>query len=154
MRYQSITEEQWATVTSAAIDAQQLEKYAVGLTKRLKALFDDEHHKKSLGVTFGVLEDGTSWSIESPFGVARAHLGIFTSEAGMYGKYVIQRQQRNPKDEPIWLQVWALRLTLQGMVHPGEEGGEPINLRTSSLNHSDDAIVHLGLSLLYASGQE
>jgi hypothetical protein len=154
MRYQSITEEQWATVTSAALDAQQLEKYAVGLTRRLKALFDDEHHKKSLGVAFGVLEDGTSWRIESPFGVTRARLGIFTSEAGMYGKYVIQRQQRNPEDEPIWLPVWALHLTLQGMVHPGEEGGEPINLRTSSLSHSDDAIVHLGLSLLYASGQE
>jgi hypothetical protein len=154
MRYQSITEEQWATVTSAAIDAQQLEKYAVGLTRRLKALFDDEHHKKSLGVAFGILEDGTSWHIESPFGVARAHLGIFTSEAGMYGKYVIQRQQRNPEAEPIWLPVWALHLTLQGMVHPGEEGGESINLRTSSLSHSDDAIVHLGLSLLYALGQE
>ena len=154
MRYQSITEEQWATVTSAADEAQQLEKYAVGLTRRLKALFDDEHHKKSLGVAFGILEDGTSWSIQSPFGVARAHLGIFTNEAGMYGKYVIQRQQRNPGDEPIWLPVWALHLTLQGMVHPGEEGGEPINLRTSSLSHSDNAIVHLGLSLLYALGQE
>ena len=154
MRYQSITEEQWATVTSAAQDAQQLENYAVGLTRRLKALFDDEHPKNSWGVTFEILEDGTSWRIESPFGVARARLGIFTSEAGMYGKYAIERQHKNPEDQPIWLPVWALHLTLQGMVHPGEEGGEPINLRTSSLTHSDDAIVHLGLSLLYALGQE
>ncbi|MFW0754944.1 hypothetical protein ACN1C3_09330 [Pseudomonas sp. H11T01] len=154
MRYQSITEEQWATVTSAAEEAQQLKIYAVGLTKRLKALFDDDHPKKSWGVTFEILEDGTSWRIESPFGVARAHLRIFTNEAGMYAKYVIERQGKDPKDEPIWQQVWALHVTLQGMVHPGEEGGEPINLRTSSLNHSDDAMVHLGLSLLYALGQE
>jgi hypothetical protein len=153
MRYQSITEEQWATVTSAAEEAQQLKIYAAGLTTRLKALFDDQHPRKSWGVTFEVL-DGTSWRIESPFGVARAHLGIFTSEAGMYGKYLIERLGKDPRDEPIWQPVWALHLTLQGMVHPGEEGAEPVNLRTSSLSHSDDSIVHLGLSLLYALGQE
>jgi hypothetical protein len=154
MRYLSIPEEHWATVTSAVEESAQLKKYAVRLTARLKALFDDEHSKKTLGVTFETLGDGTAWHIESPFGVARAQFRVFTGETGLYGKYVIQKLNNDSGDKPFWHQVWALRITLQGLVHPGDEGGELISLRASLSNRSDDAILHLGLSLLYSLGQE
>ncbi|MGV8901419.1 MAG: hypothetical protein ACOH2O_04200 [Pseudomonas sp.] len=154
MRYLSIPEEHWATVTSAVEESAQLKKYAARLTARLKALFDDDHSRQTLGVTFEILGDGTAWHIESPFGVARAHFRVFTRETGLYGKYVIQKLNNDPEDEPFWHQVWALRITLQGLVHPGDEGGELISLRASLSNRSDDAILHLGLSLLYSLGQE
>lgn len=153
MSYQSITEEQWATVTRAAEEAQQLKTYAVRLTVKLKEYFDDEHSRERLGVRFEVLGDDTSWRIESPFGMARAHLRIFTNEAGLYAKYLIERQHKCPADQPAWQPIWAIHITLQGVAHPGHDSAEPINLRASS-NHADDAIVGLGLSLLYALGQE
>jgi hypothetical protein len=153
MSYQSITEEQWATVTSVAEEALELKKYAVRLSAKLKEYFDDEHSKDRLGVRFEVLEDATSWRIQSPFGVARAQLRIFTNEAGLYAKYLIEKQSKDPADQPIWQSVWAIHITLQGVAHPGHDSTEPINLRASS-NHADDAIVGLGLSLLYALGQE
>jgi len=152
MGFHSVSEQDQSKVRYAVRDAGQVLDCARRLSGQLKALFDKPHPTEHWGVSFVELENGESAEIQTPFGMARASTSIHINQDGVYGRYLIEKQTKNADGELVWRSAWVIRISRDWVVYPGEEGGEPVDVRDYFPGASNNDVARLGLSLLYSIG--
>ena len=153
MSFPIVTEQHHSKIRYLVRESDLIFQSARALTAKLKGVFERSHPKEYWGVSFDVREPGHSANIETCFGVARASTTIHVNQDGVYGRYLIEKQQKDDRGELVWSAVWIIRITNEGLVYPGDSGGDPIDVRDSFFpGGSDNDIVGLALSLLYSIG--
>ena len=153
MSFPIVTEQNHSKVRYLVRESDQVFQSARALSAKLKDIFERSHPKEYWGVSFEVLEPGHSANIETRFGAARASTTIHVNEDGIYGRYLIEKQKKDDRGELVWVAAWVIRISSEGVVYPGESGGDPVDVRDNFFpGGSDNDTVRLAMSLLYSIG--
>ncbi|MGX1185162.1 hypothetical protein AB7M29_002841 [Pseudomonas sp. F-14 TE3623] len=153
MEFLPVTPEQRELVSTPVMDAEQISGYAVSLVARIQEIFDHVNLKERLGVSATTDKDGVSADFETVFGRVRSALSFFTSEEGIQGRYIFEKEVKGPLGEPAWRVVWGLRITKDGLVFRGGKDA-PIKARVSMRGRDDIEAYELALSLLHMIGAD
>ncbi len=145
MEFGRFSEEQINKVRYAVDDAAKLKRRAEGVIQGIKKVFDDPFPKESWGVSFEPSPQG--WiAIDTPYGAGRGRLELSVGPKGSVGKFIIEKQMRNPFDQAEWVKVWHFRMDENG-TFGGDETSNPYLV--SGFN-TDNGYAMLALSILYA----
>lgn len=100
-------------------DVGQVRDYSIGLVKGLGEIFNAA--KSRWEVTFTAPDD-TSFELSGPIGLVRARLTFGVEDAGVFGRFVIQKQIHDEYDRKLWANIWAIRVSKDGDVRAGDTG--------------------------------
>lgn len=100
-------------------DVDQVRQYAAVLASTLGEIF--KAAKSRWEITFTASDD-TSFELSGPFGLVRAKLILGMEDAGLFGRFVIQKQIHDEYDRMLWTTIWAIRVSKGGDVRAGDTG--------------------------------
>ncbi|WP_415769287.1 hypothetical protein [Pseudomonas sp. LB3P38] len=152
MGFPVVTEQDQNKVRYLVRESEQVLKTARILGERFAQLFSGAHAKEYWGLSFVQEGAGKTASLTSPFGRARASTTVHVGKEGVFGRYLIEKAVKNSDGAESWRAVWHVRISNDGVVYPGDEGGEPVEIRDSYPGSSDNDVARLGLSMLYSIG--
>lgn len=99
-----------------------------------------------LSLTIEPSEDGLFAKVETPFGVGRIVFSPRIGQEGVFGRYVVQKREKDEKDMDVWVTVWAFKVTMEALLTVAG-WSEPIKIRTPYRDDWFNVAMHISASL-------
>ncbi|HEX8591736.1 MAG TPA: hypothetical protein VF682_00410 [Pseudomonas sp.] len=151
MEFLPVTEKQFDQVRRSVNDTQLVAGMAVKVMERLKSLFAERVPTECWGTSIEQADD-SGYLIKTPFGNGRADLVLAVGDEGVYGRLLIRKEKLSLSLKTEYPVVWSIRITADGKVYQGDSLTNPSIDHTRFRREADEALVALGLALIYSIG--
>lgn len=150
MAYGKISDKEFDVIRDASGHSNTVVRYASKLTGWLSSLLNGDYPAEAWGTAFVPQDDGLQAQLTSPFGEARVIVVLGLGSDGVQARYIFEKKCRSETGDPVYLRVWAVRITTSGIVKTDDEKNVIVDMNAFSRSERDNGAVAIALSALYA----
>lgn len=153
MMFKAIEDNQWGDARGLVERTELIRAKARRTVELLKREFETPSLLDDIGLVFTLPEQGTDVEVKSPIGEARMRLHFEIGgggDAGVRGRYIVQRKTASMDDRVIWEPVWCIGLYPYGETILGDDTGSPVRIGSAFVDRTSMAVLSIGMSILYA----
>ncbi|SDF22810.1 hypothetical protein [Phytopseudomonas seleniipraecipitans] len=146
MSYSAFTDAEMNLCRNAVESAEYVRVAARSVVKVLQDTFAKPHPTRHWGVKLDI-SDNDVFLLETPFGKGKGRLDLHIDATGTVGRYVILKELTDSKDETSMREVWAFKVSRDGVISHGDNGEHSFDLHGFD---EEDWKGRLAQSIFYA----